>query len=146
LYIILLVKLWSTLCGFIYKSHNSTSTSAQFAFTISAIFSMNCSLYCFQPKLEASNQQKNSIVQEQLVIQQKQQPKITNIELWRDAFLICFSIYCSEQHWKSPLMTVFFETGNYYGIWKGKEWYKENIAIKILFYWMFEGSSWSVNI
>lgn len=36
--------------------------------------------------IEASNQQKNSIVQEQLVIQQKQQPKITNIELWRDAF------------------------------------------------------------
>jgi hypothetical protein len=35
-------------------------------------------------------------VQGQLVIQQKQQPKITNIELWRDAFLICFSIYCSE--------------------------------------------------
>lgn len=36
--------------------------------------------------IEASNQQKNSIVQGQLVIQQKQQPKITNIELWRDAF------------------------------------------------------------
>jgi hypothetical protein len=28
-----------------------------------------------------SNQKKNSIVQGQLVIQQKQQPKITNIEL-----------------------------------------------------------------
>ena len=36
--------------------------------------------------IEASKQQKNSIVEGQLVIQQTQQPQITNIELWRDAF------------------------------------------------------------
>jgi hypothetical protein len=44
--------------------------------------------------IKASNQQKISIVQGQLVIQQKQQPKITNIELWTDAFLMFPSIYC----------------------------------------------------
>jgi hypothetical protein len=45
--------------------------------------------------IEASNQQNNSIVQGQLVIQLKQQSNITNIELWTDAFFIFLSIYCS---------------------------------------------------
>ena len=45
--------------------------------------------------IESSNQQKVSIVQGQLVIELKQQPQITNIELWTDAFLIFLSIYCS---------------------------------------------------
>ena len=45
--------------------------------------------------IEASNQQNNSIVQGQLVIQLKQQSNITNIELWTDAFLTFLSIYCS---------------------------------------------------
>jgi hypothetical protein len=45
--------------------------------------------------IDASNQQKNSIVQGQLVIQLKQQSKITNIELGTDAFFMFLNIYCS---------------------------------------------------
>ena len=50
--------------------------------------------------IEASNQQKNSIVQGQLVMQQKQQPKITNIELWTDAFLIFFLVFIVQHMYR----------------------------------------------
>jgi hypothetical protein len=38
--------------------------------------------------IESSNQKTVSIVQGQLVIELKQQPQITNIELWTDAFML----------------------------------------------------------
>jgi hypothetical protein len=49
-------------------------------------------------------------VQRQLVIQQKQQPKITNIELWTDAFLIFLSIYCSAHAQKIQGLMTYMNT------------------------------------
>ena len=49
-------------------------------------------------------------MQRQLVIQQKQQPKITNIELWTDAFLIFLCIYCSASAQKMHGLLKYMNT------------------------------------
>ena len=87
--------------------------------------------------IEASNQQKLSIVQGQLVIQQKQQPKITNIELWTDAFLIFLSIYCSAHVQKIQGLLKYMNTvrlgakrcgTNHFGCKQYDKQFKLNIA------------------
>ena len=49
-------------------------------------------------------------MQRQLVIQQKQQPNIANIELWTDAFLIFLSIHCSAHAQKIQGLLKYMNT------------------------------------